>query len=123
MFLNLCGLSTESFSAIWSFQYKFLMNEFLIKKCVFSMNSRALSKIELIMGGILQNKRMRQCGMLPPPPPPPISFERLKLPQQIIYCRKENLLESPNHLKFRENILISRLYEHLSGNSRNLGHF
>ena len=26
-----------------------------------------------------------------PPPPPPIIFERLKLPQQIIYRRKENL--------------------------------
>ena len=30
-------------------------------------------------------------------PPPPIIFERLKLPQQIIYRRKENLSESPNH--------------------------
>ena len=58
----------------------------------------------------------------PPPPPRPIIFERLKLPQQIIYQRKENLLESPNHLKYRENILISRFYEHFSRNSRNLGH-
>ena len=55
--------------------------------------------------------------------PPPIIFERLKLPQQIIYCRKEDLSESPNHLKYRENILISRFYEHFSRNSRNLGHF
>ena len=44
--------------------------------------------------GSLQNKRMRRCGV---PPPPPIIFERLKLPQQIIYRRKENLSESPNH--------------------------
>ena len=29
--------------------------------------------------------------------PPPIIFERLKLPQQIIYLRKRNLSESPNH--------------------------
>ena len=41
----------------------------------------------------LQNKRMRRCGVAPPP----IFFERLKLPQQIIYRRKENLSESPNH--------------------------
>ena len=48
--------------------------------------------------------------------PPSIIFERLKLPQQIIYRRKGNLSESPNHLKYRENTLISR-------SSRNLGHF
>ena len=71
---------------------------------------------------ILQNKRMRWCRV-PPPPPPPIIFERLKLPQQIIYRRKGNLSESPNHLKYWENILISRSYEHFSRNSRNLGHF
>ena len=51
----------------------------------------------------LQNKRMRRCGV----PPPPIIFERLKLPQQIIYRRKENLSESPNHQKYWENILVS----------------
>ena len=50
-------------------------------------------------------------------------FERLKLPKQIIYLRKENLSESPNHLKYQENDLISRFYEHFSRNSRNLGHF
>ena len=55
--------------------------------------------------------------------PPPIIFERLKLPQEIIYRRKEKLSESPNHLKYRENILISRFYEHFSPNSQNLGHF
>ena len=62
---------------------------------------------------------MRRCGM----GPPPIIFERLKLPQQIIHRRKENLSETPNHLKYRENILISRFYEHFSRNSRNLGIF
>ena len=64
---------------------------------------------------------MRRCGV--PPPPPPIIFERLKLPQQIIYRRKENLSESPNHKKYWENILVSRFYEQFSRNRRNLGHF
>ena len=41
----------------------------------------------------------------------PINFERLKLPQQIIYLRKENLSESPNHKKYWKNILVSRFYE------------
>ena len=68
---------------------------------------------------ILQNKRMRRCGVAPPP----IIFERLKLPQQIIYRRKENLSESPNHQKYWENILASRFYEQFSRNRRNLGHF
>ena len=40
---------------------------------------------------------------------------------EIIYCRKGNLSESPNHLKFWENILISILYEQFSRRSRNLG--
>ena len=56
-------------------------------------------------------------------PPPPIIFERLKLPQQIIYRRKENLSESPNHQKYWGNILVSRFYEQFSRNRRNLGHF
>ena len=56
-------------------------------------------------------------------PPSPIIFERLKLPQQIIYRRKENLSESPNHQKYWENILVSRFYEQFSRNRRNLGHF
>ena len=55
--------------------------------------------------------------------PPPIIFERLKLPQQIIYHRKENLSESPDHQKYWRNILISRFYEQFSRSSRNLGHF
>ena len=67
----------------------------------------------------LQNKRMRRCGVVPPP----IIFERLKLPQQIIYRRKENLSESPNHQKYWENILVSRFYKQFSRNRRNLGHF
>ena len=67
----------------------------------------------------LQNKRMRRCGVAPPS----IIFERLKLPQQIIYRRKENLSESPNHQKYWENILVSRFYEQFSRNRRNLGHF
>ena len=57
---------------------------------------------------------MRRCGV----PPPPIIFERLKLPQQIIYRRKENLSESPNHQKYWENILVSRFYEQFSRNRR-----
>ena len=56
------------------------------------------------------------------PPPPPIIFERLKLPQQIIYRRKGNLSESPNHFKYRENISISRFYEQFSQSGRILGH-
>ena len=52
-----------------------------------------------------------------------IIFERLKLPKQIIYCQKGNLSESPNHLKYRENISILRFYEHFSRNSWNLSHF
>ena len=54
---------------------------------------------------------MLRCGVPLPPPPPPIILERRKLPQQIIYRRKENLSESPNHLKYRKIILISRFYE------------
>ena len=44
---------------------------------------------------------MRRC----PPPPTPIIFERLKLPQQIIYRRKENLLYNlfREIFKFRED--------------------
>ena len=36
---------------------------------------------------------MRRCGII---------FERLKLLQQIIYRRKGNLSESPNHFKYRK---------------------
>ena len=55
--------------------------------------------------------------------PQPIIFERLKLPQQIIYRRKENLSESPNHQKYWENIYVSRFNEQFSRNRRNLGNF
>ena len=71
----------------------------------------------LIIYTILQNKRMRRCGV-PPPPPPPIIFQRLKLAQRIIYRRKENLSESPNHQKYWENILVSRFYEQFFGKLR-----
>ena len=67
--------------------------------------------------------RIKGCGGAGCPPPPPIIFERLKLPQQIINRRKENLSESPNHQKYWENILVSRFYEQFSRNRRNLGHF
>ena len=86
--------------------------------CAETVSSRKL-KLSDIYYTILQNKRMRRCGV----PPPPIIFERLKLPQQIIYRRKENLSESPNHQKYWENILVSRFYEQFSRNRRNLGHF
>ena len=66
---------------------------------------------------------IKGCGGAGWPPPPPIIFERLQLPQQIIYRRKENLSESPNHQKYWENILVSRFYEQFSRNRRNLGHF
>ena len=62
---------------------------------------------------------MRRCGVAPPQ----IIFERLKLPQQIIYRRKENLSESPNHKKYWENILVLRFYEQFSRNRRNFGPF
>ena len=67
--------------------------------------------------------RIKGCGGAGCPPPPPIIFERLKLPQQIIYRRKENLSESPNHQEYWENILVSRFYEQFLRNRRNLGHF
>ena len=89
----------------------------LIKKGKLNNGKRRLIKRKKYT--ILQNKRMRQCGMARPP----IIFERLKLPEQTIYLRKENLSRSPNHLKYQKNILISRFYEQFSRSSRNLGHF
>ena len=67
-------------------------------------NIISIFKVHMLLKSytILQNKRMRRCGV--PPPPPPIIFEKLKLPQQIIYRRKEKLLESPNHKKYWENV-------------------
>ena len=46
-FLNLCGLSTESFLAIWPSQYKFFVNEFLIKKSVYMPYAGMLPKTYL----------------------------------------------------------------------------
>ena len=83
------------------------------------MSKSGYSDMELLENTYLQNKRMQRCGVAPPP----IIFERLKLPQQIIYRRKENLSENPNHKKYWENILVSRFYEQFSRNRRNLGHF
>ena len=40
-----------------------------------------------------------------------IIFEGQNLPQQTIYHWKGNLSESPIHFRYRQNILISRLYE------------
>ena len=60
------------------------------------VNSNSLQLLHGKIYTYLQNKRMRRCGVAPPP----IIFERLKLPQQIIYRRKENLSESPNHQKY-----------------------
>ena len=64
--------------------------------CQYPSKSLNITPSYIYIHTILQNKWMR----------PPIIFERLKLPQQIIYRRKENLSDSPNHLKYRENILI-----------------
>ena len=66
--------------------------------------------------------RIKGCGGAGCPPPPSIIFERLNLPQEIIYRRKGNLSESPNHCKYRENILISLFYEQFSLSNRILGH-
>ena len=41
-FLNLRGLSTESFLAIWLSQYKYLIKEFLIGNCVCQGNTITL---------------------------------------------------------------------------------
>ena len=91
-----------------------------------SCTKRFLNCIKKTAGGQIcsvSNCRIKGCGGAGCPPPPPIIFERLKLPQQIIYRRKENLSESPNHQKYWENILVSRFYEQFSRNRRNLGHF
>ena len=94
-------------------------------RSIMNKNINAYTQVTWLLSGfvesnytILQNKRMRRCGLHPPP----IIFERLKLPQQITY-RKGNLSESPNHQKYWRNTLMSRFYEHISPSSRNLGHF
>ena len=47
---------------------------------------------------------------------PQIIFEGQNLPQQTIYHWKENLSKSPIHFKYRQNIIILRLYEQFSRN-------
>ena len=89
----------------------------------FDFAARMLIQYIIISTQFCRIKGCGGAGCPPPPPPPPIIFERLKLPQQIIYRRKENLSESPNHQKYWENILVSRFYEQFSRNRRNLGHF
>ena len=51
------------------------------------------------------------------PPPPPIIFEGQNLPQQTVYHWKGNLSKSLIHFRYRQNILISRLYEQLLRNA------
>ena len=46
--------------------------------------------------------------------PQPITFEGRNLPQQTICHWKGNLSKSPLHFRYRQNILISRLYEQFS---------
>ena len=58
----------------------------ILKKSAIFAN-KLVAALFICLYTYLQNKRMRRCGVAPPP----IIFERLKLPQQIIYRRKENL--------------------------------
>ena len=70
-FLILCGLSTERFLAIWPFQYKFLINEFLMEKSVY-MAENVMDPLQIGFHGTLdcgyQLERHRpivlenQCG-------------------------------------------------------------
>ena len=87
----------------WNKSWKTILYTMKLEKITSRLNLR----IKLKIYTILQNKRMRRCGV----PPPPIIFERLKLPQQIIYRRKGNLSESLSNQKYWENILVSRFYE------------
>ena len=120
-FFQICFFSILTFINVFSRSQLATLPIFI----VFDSQSTEISKVfsqtplQISKYTYLQNKRMRRCGV----PPPPIIFERLKLPQQIIYRRKENLSESPNHQKYWENILVSRFYEQFSRNRRNLGHF
>ena len=47
---------------------------------------------------------------------PQIIFEGQNLPQQTICHWKGNLSKSPIHFKYRQNIIILRLYEQFSRN-------
>ena len=62
---------------------------------------------------LLQKKRWRWP---PPPPPPTDNFWRPNLPRQTIYHWKGNLSNSPIHFRYRQNILISQVYEQFSRN-------
>ena len=64
-------------------------------------SNASLSALCYTSNVITQFCRTKGCGGAGCPPPP-IIFERLKLPQQIIYCWKGNLSESPNHFKYRK---------------------
>ena len=63
-----------------------------------SLDKHSSSSESLKLSGCTHICRIKGCGSAGWPPPP-IIFERLKLPQQIIYRRKENLSQSPNHQK------------------------
>ena len=52
-----------------------------------------------------------------------IIFERRYRLEQTIYNWKKNLSESMIHLRYRQNILVSRFYERFLQNCRNIGHF
>ena len=51
------------------------------------------------------------------PPPYQYFFEGRNLSQQTIYHWKGNLSKSPIHFRYRQNILISQLYEQFSQNA------
>ena len=48
---------------------------------------------------------------------PPIIFEGRNLPQQTVHHWKGNLSKSSIYFRYRQNILISRLYEQFSRNA------
>ena len=52
-----------------------------------------------------------------PPPQPSIIFEGRNLPQQTINHWKGNLSKRLIHFRYRQNILILRLYEQFSRNA------
>ena len=55
--------------------------------------------------------------------PTPTNNFWLSYPNKLYIVGKGDLSESPNHFKYRKNILISRFYEQFSRSSRILGHF
>ena len=105
--------STTLGTKIRMFQYKILNNILYLNQRLYDMKLVASPLCSLCKREFetAQFCRIKGCGGEGCPPPPPIIFERLKLPQQIIYRRKGDLSESPNHEKYWENILVSRFYE------------